>query len=208
MPLYMLMYAFLIFAAYYAIGSATDLADPNTALFAASVELLSPALLGLLAGAAAISGLLLLAVLSLTIGGILSRNMRPNLTDTSQRRLTQIVVTVYLIVTSVFTILAPTLMLDLISLAYFFVTQLLPALLGTLFVRRFSAIGLTAGLICGNAAVILLYFLHVDVAGINLGLVALVVNFLVTFAVSAARKDPSPTPPTATTARRAERSAA
>ena len=55
---------------------------------------------------------------------------------------------------------------------------------------------------------ILLYFLHVDVAGINLGLVTLVVNFLVTFAVSAATKDPSPTPPTATTARRVERSAA
>ena len=105
-------------------------------------------------------------------------------------------------------LLAPTLMLDLISLAYFFVIQLLHALLGILFVRCFSALGLTAGLIGGNAAVILLYFLRVDVAGINLGLVVLVVNFLVTFVVSAATKDPSPTPPIAATAQRAEGSAA
>jgi solute:Na+ symporter, SSS family len=208
MPLYMLMYPFLIFAAYYAIGSAPDLGDPNTALFAASVELLPPVLIGLIAGAAAISGLLILAVLSLTIGGILSRNITPNLTDTSQRRLTQVVVTVYLIVTAALTILVPTLMLDLISLAYFFVTQLLPGLLGILFVRRFSAVGLTAGLIAGNAAVILLYFLHVDVAGINIGLVALVVNFLVTVAVSAATKDPSPTTPIAASPQVQQRSAA
>jgi solute:Na+ symporter, SSS family len=99
-------------------------------------------------------------------------------------------------------------MLDLISLAYFFVTQLLPALLGILFVRRFSAVGLTAGLIAGNAAVILLYFLHVDVAGINLGLVALVINFLVTVAVSAATKDPSPATPIATSPQAQQRSVA
>ena len=212
MPLYMLMYPFLVFAAYYAISSSPNLAEPNAALFAASVELLPPALIGLLAGAAALSGLLILAVLSLTIGGVLSRNITPNLSDTSQRRLTQVVVTVYLIVTAALTILAPTLMLDLISLAYFFVTQLLPALIGILFVRRFSAIGLTAGLIAGNAAVVLLYFLQVNVGGINIGLIALLVNLAVTMAVSAIAKDPSPTPPIATsghqTNREPERSAA
>jgi solute:Na+ symporter, SSS family len=207
MPLYMLMYPFLIFAAYYAISARPNLAEPNAALFAASVELLPPALIGLLAGAAALSGLLILAVLSLTIGGVLSRNITPNLTDTSQRRLTQLVVTVYLIVTAALTILAPTLMLDLISLAYFFVTQLLPSLIGILFVRRFSAMGLTAGLIAGNAAVALLYFLQVNIAGINIGLISLLINFAVAIAVSAMTKDSSPTTPIAAS-REAERSPA
>lgn len=210
MPLYMLMYPFLIFAAYYAISSAPDLAQPNAALFAVAVELLPSWLLGLVAGAAALSGLLILAVLSLTIGGVLSRNITPNLTDTSQRRLTQVVVIVYLIVTAALTILAPTLMLDLISLAYFFVTQLLPALLGVLFVRQFSAVGLTAGLVAGNAAVFLLYLSQLNVTGINIGLIALLVNFLVTFTVSAAAKNRSSRAPVAesrwTESRQAERS--
>ena len=205
MPLYMLMYPFLIFAAYYAISATPNLAEPNAALFAASVELLPPVLIGLLAGAAALSGLLILAVLSLTIGGVLSRNITPDLTEISQRRLTQVVVTVYLIVTAALTILAPTLMLDLISLAYFFVTQLLPALLGILFVRRFSAMGLTAGLIAGNAAVALLYFLQVNIAGINIGLIALLINFATAIAVSAITRDPSPTTPIAASGRQANR---
>lgn len=210
MPLYMLMYPFLIFAAYYAISSSPDLEQPNAALFAAAVELLPSWLLGLVAGAAALSGLLILAVLSLTIGGILSRNITPDLTDTSQRRLTQVVVTVYLIVTAALTILAPTLMLDLISLAYFFVTQLLPALLGVLLVRQFSAVGLTTGLVAGNATVFLLYFSQLSVSGINIGLIALLVNFLVTFAVSAVAKNRSSRVPVAalrqTETRQAERS--
>jgi SSS family solute:Na+ symporter len=201
MPLYMLMYPFLILAAYYAISAVPDLEQPNAALFAASVALLPPWLLGLVAGAAALSGLLILAVLSLTIGGVLSRNITPNLTDTSQRRLTQVVVTVYLIGTAALTILAPTLMLDLISLAYFFVTQLLPALLGVLFVQRFSALGITAGLIVGNATVLLLHFSQTNTAGINLGLIALLANFLVTIAVSAASKSRSSLAPVAASRR-------
>lgn len=205
MPLYMLMFPFLVFAAYYAISASPDLAEPNAALFAAAVELLPGSLLGLIAGAAALSGLLLLAVLSLTIGGVLSRNITPGLTETSQRRLTQVVVTVYLVFSAALTILAPTLMLDLISLAYFFVTQLIPALFGVLFVRRFNALGLTAGLAVGVATVALLYFLQVPVGGINIGLVALVVNLIVALAVSAATKDTAPIPPIASSGRGADR---
>ena len=205
MPLYMLMFPFLIFAAYYAISASPNLAEPNAALFAASVDLLPPWLLGLVAGAAALSGLLLLAVLSLTIGGVLSRNITPGLTETSQRRLTQVVVTVYLVFSAALTILAPTLMLDLISLAYFFVTQLIPALFGVLFVRRFSAVGLTAGLAAGVATVFLMYFLEINLGGINIGLIALLVNLMVAIAVSAATKNPSPTPPIATSGRQQNR---
>ncbi len=48
---------------------------------------------------------------------------RINTADTSQRRLTQAVVTAYLIVTAAITILDPTLMLNLIPIAHFFVAQ-------------------------------------------------------------------------------------
>ncbi len=94
----------------------------------------------------------------------------------------------------------------------FFVTQLLPALFGLLFVRQFSAVGLTTGLIAGNAAVLVLHFSQANVSGINIGLIALLLNFLVTFSVSAVAKNDSSPAPLATSRRsderRAERSTA
>ena len=137
---------------------------------------------------------------------------RINTADTSQRRLTQAVVTAYPIVTAALMILAPTLMLNLISIAHFFAAQVFPALFGLLFVRRLSAVGLIAGLIAGNAAVLVLHFSQANVSGINIGLIALLLNFLVTFAVSAVAKNDSSPAPLATSRRpherRAERSTA
>jgi Na+/proline symporter len=82
-------------------------------------------------------------------------------------------------------------MLNLISIAHFFVTQVFPALFGLLFVRQFSAVRLIAGLIAGNAAVLVLHFSQANVSGINVGLIALLLNFLVAFAVSAVAKNDS-----------------
>jgi SSS family solute:Na+ symporter len=98
-------------------------------------------------------------------------------------------------------------MLDLISLAYFFVTQLLPALFGVLFVRQFSALGITAGLIVGNAVVLLLHFSQADIGGINLGLIALLANLLVTIAVSVVAKNRSSLAPVAESRRSETRQA-
>ncbi len=103
-------------------------------------------------------------------------------------------------------------MLNPIPIAHFFVTQLLPALFGLLFVRQLSAVGLIAGLIAGNAAVLVLHFSRANVSGINIGLIALLLNFLVAFAVSAVAKNDSLPAPLATSPRpdeeRAERSIA
>ncbi|HVE99988.1 MAG TPA: hypothetical protein VNA27_01440 [Rubrobacteraceae bacterium] len=117
-----------------------------------------------------------------------------------------------MIVTAALMILAPTLMLNLISVAPFFVAQVFPALFGLLFVRQLSAVGLIAGLIAGNAAVLVLHFSQANVSGINIGLIALLLNSLVAFAVSAVAKNDSFPAPLATSPRpdeqRAERSIA
>ena len=211
MPLYMLMYPFLVIAAYYAVSTAPELEQPNSAFFVAAVEVLPPWLLGLVAGAAALSGLLILAGLSLVVGAMLSRNIAPNLPATTQRRVVQVVVAVYLLVSAGLTILAPTLMLALISTAYYGFTQFLPAFIGVFLVRQFSALGITAGLISGDVAVLVLYGLDVSTAGINIGLIALLLNFVVTFAVSSVAKNRSSLAPITTSvrpvARRPEESA-
>jgi solute:Na+ symporter, SSS family len=205
MPLYMLMYPFLVIASYYAISASPGLEQPNSALFVTAVEVLPSWLLGVVAGAAALSGLLILAGLSLVVGAMLSRNLAPNLPGTAQRRLVQVVVAVYLIVSAGLTILAPTLMLALISTAYYGFTQFLPAFVGVFLVRRFSALGIAAGLISGDVAILALYGSGVDTAGINIGLIALLLNFAVTFVVSAVAKNESPHAPIATSDRPATR---
>ncbi|MCA1729119.1 MAG: sodium:solute symporter family protein [Actinobacteria bacterium] len=207
MPLYMLMYPFLIIAAYYAISASQGLEQPNAAFFVTAVEVLPPWLLGLVAGAAALSGLLILAGLSLVVGAMVSRNLAPNLPGATQRRLVQVIVAVYLIVSAGLTILAPTLMLALISTAYYGFTQFLPAFVGVFLVRRFSALGIAAGLVCGDVAVLVLYGLGVSTAGINIGLIALLLNFVVTFAVSTVAKNESSLAPIAASGRPATRQA-
>src|SRR5919202_2999729 len=201
MPLYMLMYPFLVIAAYYAVSTAPELEQPNSAFFVAAVEVLPLWLLGLAAGAAALSGLLILAGLSLVVGAMLTRNLAPNLPGAAQRRLVQIVVAIYLIVSAGLTILAPTLMLALISTAYYGFTQFLPAFVGVFLVRQFSALGIAAGLVSGDVAVLVLYASGVSTAGINIGLIALLLNFGVTFVVSLVAKNRSSSAPIATSIR-------
>jgi solute:Na+ symporter, SSS family len=119
----------------------------------------------------------------------------------------QVVVAVYLVISVLLTILAPTLMLALINTAYYGFTQFLPAFLGVFFVRRFTAAGLAAGFLAGDASILLLYASGLTLAGVNIGLAALLVNFAVTFVVSSMTKNPSAVTPIATPGtRRAERS--
>ncbi len=176
-------------------------------LFVTAVEVLPSWLLGLVAAAAALSGLLILAGLSLVVGAMLSRNIAPALPGTTQRRLVQVIVAVYLIVSAGLTILAPTLMLALISTAYYGFTQFLPAFLGVFLVRQFSALGIAAGLVSGDVAVLALYESGVSTAGIDIGLIALLLNFVVTFSVSSVAKNRSPLAPIATSARPVARQA-
>ena len=125
----------------------------------------------------------------MVVGAMLSRNLAPNLPGTTQRRLVQVVVAVYLIVSAGLTILAPTLMLALISTAYYGFTQFLPAFVGVFLVRRFRALGIAAGLIVGDIAILALHGSGVKTGGINM--IALLVNFAVTFVVSAVTKNES-----------------
>ena len=68
--------------------------------------------------------------------------------------------------------------------------------------------GRAAGLISGDVAILALYGSGVDTAGINTGLIALLLNFAVTFAVSAVTKDDSSHAPIATSDRPTTRRAA
>ncbi|MCF3946888.1 sodium:solute symporter family protein [Acidiphilium sp. AL] len=179
MPLYMLMYPFLVVAAYYALDQHFKLASPNDAFMAAAVNLLPGWLLGLVAAGASLSGLVVLAGLSLAIGPLVSRNLLPHLSEQRQRSGAQIVIVVYLALSILFTLATPSLMLTLINTAYFGITQFLPGILAIIFFRRVDARAVMAGIIVADALAIGLYLMNVSLDGWNLGFACLLLNIAI-----------------------------
>ncbi|SAL45962.1 Na+/solute symporter [Caballeronia udeis] len=190
MPLYMLMYPFLVVASYYAISQNLHLASPNEAFFAAAIRLLPGWLLGLVAAGASLSGLLVLAGICLSIGPIVTRNLLPNMPENKQKTSAKVVIVIYLIVSIVMTLLTPNLMLTLINTTYYGVTQFFPGVIAILFGLRVRPAAIAAGMLIGQILAIVLYVLQLDLGGLNLGLVCLAVNVAVLAAVHLAMRRP------------------
>ncbi|WP_053958220.1 sodium:solute symporter family protein [Sulfobacillus thermosulfidooxidans] len=190
MPLYMLMYVFLIIAAFFAVLHIPGLAKaPDLAIIMASAHLLPGWLQGVVVAGAALSAIVVLTGLSLTVSAIVSKNVlrqliKPGASEQQIKRWAQVVVGVYLGISLLLTVLAPHLMLNLINTAYYGFTQFFPAILAVLFWPRATAIGVGTGLIVGDIIALSLYFAHVLPWGLNLGLIALLGNFIVTVGVS------------------------
>ncbi len=185
MPLYMLMFPFLVASAYYAMIRIPDLRSPNHAFIATAIDLLPDWAVGFVAAGAALSGLILIAVISLSVGGIFTRNIVGNVPEASQKRVSQIVILAYLIISMILTVVLPTLMLDLMNTAYAGFGQMLPGLLAVLFFSRATAVGVLSGLLVGVGAVFAMYFTGFNLYSINSGLIALVMNAATVFMVSA-----------------------
>ncbi|WP_179403847.1 sodium:solute symporter family protein [Burkholderia guangdongensis] len=188
MPLYMLMYPFLVLASYYALSQHLHLASPNEAFFAAATRLLPEWLLGLVAAAASLSGLLVLAGLCLAIGPIVTRNLLPGMPESRQKRGAKFVIVVYLAISIVMTLLTPNLMLTLINTTLYGVTQFFPGVLVILLSLRVRAVAVALGILTGQVLAIILYTCQTDLGGFNLGLLCLVVNVAVMIGVNVAAK--------------------
>jgi SSS family solute:Na+ symporter len=184
MPLYMLMYPFLVIASYYAISQNLHLASPNEAFFAAAIRLLPGWLLGLVAAGASLSGLLVLTGICLAIGPIVTRNLLPNMPENRQKASAKVVIVVYLLISIVMTLLTPNLMLTLINTAYYGVTQFFPGVMIILFSLRVKPAAVATGILTGQILAIILYILHIDLYGFNLGLFCLAVNIAVMAALN------------------------
>ena len=179
MPLYMLMYPFLVLASYYAISRNITLGSPNEAFFAAVTQLLPSWLVGLVAAGAALSGLLVLAGICLALGPIVTRNILSGMPEHRQKASSKVVIVLYLLGSIVLTLLTPNLMLTLINMAYYGVTQFLPGVIAVVFRLRVRAAAVAAGVLAGQGLALVLYFKSPDLGGVNLGLICLVVNVVV-----------------------------
>lgn len=82
------------------------------------------------------------------------------------------------------TLLAPSLMLNLINTAYYGFGQFLPGLLSIFFFRSIRPAGIAAGLIAGDLFAIGMHLTQMNFLNINIGLIALLINFTVAYAIS------------------------
>ncbi|WP_322050596.1 sodium:solute symporter family protein [Paraburkholderia bannensis] len=183
MPLYMLMFPFLVLASYYALSQNLHLSSPNEAFFAAVTGLLPSWLVGLVAAAASLAGLMSLAGICLAIGPIVSRNIIPNMPESRQKGAAKIVICAYLLLSIVMALKAPNLMVTLINMTYYGITQFAPLILAIVFGLRLQGRAVAAGVLAGQGFALVLYYMSPDLNGINLGLVALALNLVVTAVV-------------------------
>jgi SSS family solute:Na+ symporter len=186
MPLYMLMYPFLVFAAYYGVKKHPGLKNPNTVFMVTAKGLVPEWMLGLVAAGAALSGVLVLAATALSIGGMVSRNLAPHVAPAAQRRWTVVVVGGFLVLAAVLTLTASTLMLTILNLVYNLLAQVVPGWLAVLFARKARASAVAAGMVVGVLSAIALYASGVTkLGGVNAGLVSLALNLVIVFGWSA-----------------------
>jgi SSS family solute:Na+ symporter len=196
MPMYMLIYPFLFLASFVAIARFPGLGDPNTVFMKLTSELLPPWLVGVVAGGAGLSGILVLAVTALAIGGIVSRNLVPNVRPEHQKRIANLVVAVFLVAAAVLTLVASQIMLTVLNLTYYLLGQLVPAWLAVMFFRRADPVAISVGMVTGVAASVVLYVTTPaqGIGGVNAGLIAVAINLLLTVGISYLRPGPDTRP--------------
>ncbi len=179
MPLYMLIYPFLVAASYFALRAYPHVAEPNTIFMVTARNVLPSWLVGVVAAGAALSGLLVLAVTALGIGALVSRNLLPHVQPAVQRRWTTVFVAIFLVLAALMTLYAATLMLTVLNLFYGLVAQVVPGILAVLYTRRVHSIAITTGIVAGVVAAVVLYLHGPSLAGVNSGLIAMGINMAV-----------------------------
>ena len=127
MPLYMLMFPFLVITAYFALLTIPGLKLADYALLAVVVKLLPSWLVGLVAGGAALTAILSMAVNGLTVGGLFSKNIlgviKPHLGQATMAWWTQLVTGLFLFVGVIMAFCYPTLLASIINIVYSGATQ-------------------------------------------------------------------------------------
>lgn len=191
MPLYMLMYPFLVLATYFAVAHKPDVANPNTIFMVTSRALLPDWLLGVVAAAAGLSGILVLAVTALALGGVVTRNIVPNVPASRQRRITTLVIAAFLAVAAGITLSGSTLMLTVLALTYVMFAQVVPGWVGILFFRGLRPLPTALGMVVGVLLGIYFYNADLGLGGINSGLICLAANALVAVVGSKMSRQPA-----------------
>ncbi|GBQ64069.1 Na+/solute symporter [Ameyamaea chiangmaiensis NBRC 103196] len=192
MPLYLFMFPALALVAMWARVDGPPLASPNDAFIGTARMLLPEPLIGVVAAGAALSGLVVLVGLCLTIGPLVSRNLLTGLSEAGQKRGAQCVTVGYLVFSVSAAILTTSLITRLNNLTYIGVTQFLPGVLAILFARRANPGAIALGILAGDALGCGLFLTATSVWDINVGLIGLVLNAAIAWGGTMLLPGPAP----------------
>jgi SSS family solute:Na+ symporter len=186
MPVYMLMFPFLVTTAYFALMNIPGLPE-DTAFLAVAQAHLPPWLLGLIAGGVALTAVLVVSVNALAIAGLFSKNIyraaRPKASEGELILCVRAATFLALAVGALLAIKLPTLLANVIKMSYIGMAQLLVAFVFAFFWRKATPAGIAAGMAAGF--IFLLCNWHsATVLGLNKGCAALAVNFAAAFLAS------------------------
>jgi solute:Na+ symporter, SSS family len=194
MPLYMVMFPFLILTAYFALLTLPGLEKADYALLAVAVQYLPSWVIGLIAGGAALTGILVTAFSGLCIGGLFSKNVlgviKPDMKQSTMVWSTQAVTGLSLLGGVILALFYPNLMLTVVTISYSGLTQAFVGILLACVWKNSTKWGIGAGL---GAGILVLLFMNTVPYGLNKGFVALIINFMVAVIVSLCTKPDSET---------------
>lgn len=207
LPMYQLVLLFVFFIGLTALLVVPGLTTSDMSLLAVAREMLPSWLVGVIGAAGMFCALVPGAMLLTTCGTLLAKNVvkevAPNATPTQVSWAAKVCVPVVALIAIFLLFQGGSAIVNLLLLGYAFVTQLMPSMLASLLRRNpVTAIGATSGMVVGavivtwltlssSSAESVLGVLPSGLHHINVGVVALVVNIIVTFAVSAVTR-PAP----------------
>ncbi|WP_409180968.1 sodium:solute symporter [Amycolatopsis sp. VS8301801F10] len=202
LPLYQILIALTLFVGFAAVlvvpglkGSAT-----NGALLSLTVKTMPSWVVGLVGGAGALAAIVPISLLLLQSATLLARNvyqgvLRPKTTELGVFRLSRALVVVVTAVALVFAVFQPALLVNLLLTGQNGVSQFFPAIVLGLVWRRLTKAGAATGLVVGVAIVAWTVLASKNTLwGLNPGLLAIVVNVVLTVGVSLAtsqRREPA-----------------
>ncbi len=188
LPLYQLMFLFVYFAGFTALLVLPGLKGPavDQSFMLVVQRYYPPWVLGFVAAAGCLAGLVPASVQVLAAASIVSKNILADTlgiatTSAEQTRATRFLVIVVALFAFVFWLYAKTTLVGLLLISYTGITQLFPGVVLSFARVRPSALGVGAGILAGIAALASFALAGAStVAGINVGMIALALNCAVT----------------------------
>ncbi len=202
LPAYTLLLGLIALLGYMAIAAGVKVKSASDVVPALFGTIFPSWFVGFAAAAIAISALVPAAIMSIGAANLFTRNLwrplvNPNITPAKEASTAKMVSLVVKFGALLFIVFLPTqYAIDLQLLGGVWILQIFPAIVFTLYTRRMSTAGLLTGwlvgIVLGTALAIAqglkpVYTLHIGAATwpLYIGLIALVVNIVVTFVVSA-----------------------
>ncbi|MGG3271449.1 sodium:solute symporter [Priestia aryabhattai] len=201
-PLYTLMLLFVFFVGFAAILKVPGLSggDVDLALLRISIQTFDPWFIGIIGGAGLLTALVPGSMLLMSASTLLAKNIykpfAPQASEARIARLAKSFVPVVALISVYFTLNGGTTLSTIILMGYSLMTQLFPSLLFSLKKNNFvtkqgAAWGIVAGIIVvayitisGSTIGTLFPSLPQQMKDINVGFIALLINFIVMWAVS------------------------